>query len=63
MRAYIWSQKYQEEWKMIQDSDTQSENQYLQHENRNEISENWAREVQFWIEADNQFNMIIKRWK
>ncbi len=48
---------------MIQDSDTQSENQYLQHENRNEISENWAREVQFWIEADNQFNMIIKRWK
>ncbi len=39
MRAYIWSQKYQEEWKIIQDSDTQSENQYLQHEDRNKISE------------------------
>ncbi len=63
MRAYIQSQKYQEEWKMIQDSDTQSENQYLQHEDWNEISENWAREVQFWIEADNQFDIIIKRWK
>ena len=63
MRAYIWSQKYQEEWKMIQDSDTQSENWYLQHEDQNEISKNWAREVQLWIEADNQLNMIIKRWK
>ncbi len=63
MKAYIWSQKYQEEWKMIQDSDTQSENQYLQHEDWNEISENWAKEVQFWIEADNQLDMIIKRWK
>ncbi len=61
MRAYIQSQKYQEEWKMIQDSDTQSENQYLQHEDWDEISENWAKEVQFWIKADNQFNMIIKR--
>ena len=46
---------------MIQDSDTQSENRYLQHEDRNEISENRAREVQLEIEADNQFNMIIKR--
>jgi len=63
MKAYIRSQKYQEEWKMIQDSDTQSENQYLQHEDRNEISENRAREVQPWIEADNQPDMIIKRWK
>ncbi len=45
MRAYIQSQKYQEEWKMIQDSDTQSENQYLQHEDWDEISENWAKEV------------------
>ena len=61
MRAYIQSQKYQEEWKMIQDSDTQSENQYLQHEDQNEISENWAKEVQLWIKADNQLNMIIKR--
>ena len=48
---------------MIQDSDTQSENQYLQHEDWNEISENQAREVQLWIEADNQLDMIIKRWK
>jgi len=32
---------------MIQDSDTQSENQYFQHEDRNEISENQAKEVQF----------------
>ncbi len=48
---------------MIQNSHTQSENQNLQHEDWNEISENWAREVQFWIEADNQFNIIIKRWK
>ena len=63
MKAYIWSQKYQEEWKMIQDSDTQSENQYLQYEDQNEIFENWAREVQLWIEADNQLDMIIKRWK
>ncbi len=63
MKAYIRSQKYQEEWKMIQDSDTQSENQYFQHEDRNEISENRAREVQPWIEADNQPDMIIKRWK
>ncbi len=45
MRAYIQSQKYQEEWKMIQDSDTQSENQYLQHEDWNEIFENQAKEV------------------
>ncbi len=63
MKAYIRSQKHQEEWKMVQDSDTQSENQYLQHEDWNKISENWAREVQSWIEADNQLNMIIKRWK
>ncbi len=48
---------------MTQNSHTQSENWNLQHEDRNEISENRAREVQFWIEADNQFNMIIKRWK
>ncbi len=48
---------------MIQDSDTQSENQYLQHEDQNKISENWAKEVQLWIEADNQFNIIIKRRK
>ncbi len=46
---------------MIQDSDTQSENRYLQHEDSNEISENRAKEVQFWIEADNQLDMIIKR--
>ena len=48
---------------MTQNSHTQSENQNLQHEDRNEISENEAREVQLWIKADNQFNMIIKRWK
>ncbi len=40
MKAYIQSQKYQEEWKMMQDSDIQSENQYLQHEDQNKISEN-----------------------
>ena len=48
---------------MTQNSHTQSENRNLQHEDWNEISENRAREVQLWIEADNQFNMIIKRWK
>ena len=48
---------------MIQDSDTQSENWYFQHEDWNEISEDWVKEVQLWIEADNQFDMIIKRWK
>ncbi len=48
---------------MTQNSHTQSENRNLQHEDSNEISENWAKEVQLWIEADNQFNMIIKRWK
>ncbi len=48
---------------MTQNSHTQSENWNLQHEDRNEISENRAREVQLEIEADNQFNMIIKRWK
>ena len=57
-----WKMK-NEKWKMIQDSDTQSENRYLQHEDQNEISENWAKEVQLWIEADNQLDMIIKRWK
>ncbi len=46
---------------MVQDSDTQSGNRYLQHEDRNEISEDRARGVQPWIEADNQLDMIIKR--
>ncbi len=48
---------------MVQNSDTQSGNRYLQHEDQNEIFENRAREVQSWIEADNQLDMIIKRWK
>ena len=48
---------------MTQNSHTQSENRYFQHEDQNEISENWAKEVQLWIEADNQLNIIIKRWK
>ncbi len=48
---------------MTQNSHTQSENWNLQHEDQNKISENRAREVQLWIETDNQFNMIIKRWK
>ena len=48
---------------MIQDSDTQSENQYLQHDDLNEISEDQARELQLWFEDDNQLDIIIKRWK
>ncbi len=38
---------------MTQNSHTQSENRNLQYEDWNEISENQAREVQLWIEADN----------
>ncbi len=48
---------------MTQNNHTQSGNQNLQHENWNKKSKNWVRVIQFQIETNNQFYMIIKERK
>ena len=48
---------------MTQNSHTQSENRNLQHENQNEKSKDWVKVIQFQIETNNQFYMIIEERK